>query len=138
MAYGKDFAKSARRHLCAADELVALQSGGSQPGCRAVAGYLFGLSGELALKEIMRDSGMSPLAPSSRKDDPFWAHFPRLKSLLVDQAKGRRSDELKKIAEEPSLFQHWDIDMRYAPTKDIKDRWVMTWQRSARELVGKI
>lgn len=41
MAYKKDFAKSAKRHLRAADELVALPEG-AQPDCRAVAGYLLG------------------------------------------------------------------------------------------------
>lgn len=86
----------------------------------------------------MRGSGVSELAPSERKDDPFWAHFPKLKGLLVDKATGRRRDELKKIAEDSSLFQQWDTDMRYAPTKEIEERWVMAWQKSARELVGKI
>jgi len=83
MAYKQAFLNSAKRHLRAAHELRGLTSGGSQPGCKAVAGYLFGLSGELAVKAMMRDSGMTPLSPDRRRDDPFFAHFPELKSRLL-------------------------------------------------------
>ncbi|MGH7057908.1 MAG: hypothetical protein ACREFZ_08500 [Acetobacteraceae bacterium] len=100
-----------------------------------MAGYLSGLSGELAVKAIMHDSGMLPLAADRRGDDPFYAHFPELKSRLLDTVRGRRSGELRKIAEAPALFQNWDIRMRYAPTADIKDAWVDSWETSARDLV---
>jgi hypothetical protein len=138
MPYGKDFSTSAKRHLRAADELHRLTSGGSQPGCRAVAGYLFGLSGELAVKAIMRESGMVPLAADSRREDPFYAHFPALKSRLLDTVAGRRSGELRRIAEMSALFQNWDTDMRYAPTGHIEVAWVESWKVSAHDLVDKI
>jgi hypothetical protein len=136
MAYREDLQNSARRHLRAADELRGLASGGSQPGCRAVAGYLFGVSGELAVKAIMRDSGMRPLTAERRRDDPFYAHFPELKTQLRDTAKGRRSLELRRIGETAALFQFWDTNMRYAPTGDIEDAWVDSWKTSAHELVN--
>ncbi len=138
MAYRQDLLNSAKRHLRAAHELHGLTSGGSQPGCRAVAGYLFGLSGELAVKAMMRDSGMVPLAVDRRRDDPFYAHFPELKSRLLDTLKGRRSGELRRIAETSALFQNWDTDMRYAPTADIQDAWVDSWKISARDLVDRM
>jgi hypothetical protein len=138
MAYRQDFLSSAKRHLRAAQELCGLTSGGSQPGCKAVAGYLFGLSGELAVKAMMRDSGMVPLAADRRRDDPFYAHFPELKSRLLDTLKGRRSGDLRKIAENSSLFQNWDIDMRYAPAADIQDAWIDAWNTSARDLVARM
>ncbi len=138
MAYRQDLSNSAKRHLRAADELHAMSSSGSQPGCRAVAGYLFGLSGELAVKAIMRQSGMMPMAPDCRRDDPFYAHFQELKSLLRDTVKGRRSGELKKIAEMSTLFQNWDTDMRYAPTEDIQQAWVEAWKISAHDLVHRM
>ena len=125
MAYGEDLRSAAKRHLRAADELCGLTSGGTQPGCRSVAGYLFGLSGELALKEMMRASAMTP----SR------AHFPELKTHIRDTVRGRRAGELRKIAETPALFQYWNIDMRYAPTQDIGPAWVDSWRASAHELV---
>lgn len=135
MAYGQNFISSARRHLQSASSLYAATSAGAQPGAKAVAGYLFGISGELALKEIMRVSGMRPLSPNDRRNDPFYAHFPALKTLLRDTARGRRSAELRRIAENSTLFQHWDTDMRYAPTSDIPDGWIVTWKQSAEELV---
>jgi hypothetical protein len=46
-------------------------SGGAQPGCRAVAGYLFGLSGELAFKATMRDTRYHSL----RDADPSFIDF---------------------------------------------------------------
>ncbi len=138
MAYRQDLSNSAKRHLRAAYELHGLTSGGSQPGCRAVAGYLFGLSGELAVKAIMRDSGMVPLAVERRRDDPFYVHFPELKSRLRDTAKGRRSGELRKIAETSALFQNWNTNMRYAPTDDIEDIWIDSWKTSAEALVDRM
>lgn len=137
MAFGRDLPNSARRHLRAANELFDANAAGAQPGCRAVAGYLYGLSGELAVKAIMRDSGMTPKAPSARRDDPYYAHFPELKSRLRDNAQGRRSGDLRVIAESND-FQDWNTDMRYAPTSDIVDKWVDTWRASAQKLVEKM
>jgi hypothetical protein len=138
MAYSQDMRKAARRHLRAAQILHGQASAGDQPGCKAVAGYLFGLAGELAVKELMRDSGMNPLPPTERRDDPFFAHFPELKTMLSMAAKGRRSEELRRFSEDSSLFQNWDIEMRYAPTKDIKTNWVETWKVSAERLIERM
>lgn len=135
MAYQQDLSSSARRHFRAANELFDTETAGAQPGCRAVAGYLFGLCGELALKAMMRDSGMRPLTEDLRRDDPFYAHFPELKSLIRDFAQGRRSGELRQLAENASLFQYWDTKMRYAPTTDIHNGWVDNWRSSANQLI---
>ena len=62
MAYSQDLKTAARRHLMAAQALYDHTGPGVQPGCKAVAGYLFGMAGELALKELMRGSGLMPLA----------------------------------------------------------------------------
>ncbi|OYX15549.1 MAG: hypothetical protein B7Z15_00025 [Rhizobiales bacterium 32-66-8] len=138
MAYRQDLSNAAKRHLRAANELCGLTAAGCQPGCKAVAGYLFGLSGELAVKAMMQDSGMVPLAPDRRREDPFYAHFPDLKSRLLDTAKGRRSGELRKLAEMSMLFQNWDTEMRYAPTADIEDSWVSAWRMSAHDLANRM
>lgn len=136
MTYRQDFASSARRHLKCASLLFSSEVAGAQPGCKAVAGYLFGVSGELAVKQIMRASGMKPLPPEDRRDDPYFAHFPALKTLLRDSAMGRRSGELRRLAEDHGLFQNWDTDMRYAPTSDIQAGWVAEWKRRAELLVA--
>lgn len=135
MAYQKDMRSAARRHLRGAQELYNSSAAGAQPGCRAVAGYIFGLAGELAVKQMMRESVMRELAASKKRDDPFYAHFPRLKTLLGEQAQGRLHDRLLKIAADPRLFQNWDTNMRYAPTSDVLGDWVVAWKKSAEELV---
>ena len=138
MAYSQDMRKAAHRHLRAAQILHGQAGAGDQPGCKAVAGYLFGATaGELAVKELMRYSGMNPLPLADRRDDPFFAHFPELKRML-STAKGRRSVELRRFSEDSNLFQNWDIAMRYAPTKDINANWVETWKVSAERLIERM
>jgi hypothetical protein len=137
MAYSQDMRTAARRHLRAAQTLYDQVGPSLQPGCMAVAGYLFGLAGELAVKELMRDSGMRPLPTPDRHDDPFFVHFPVLKTMLAT-AKGRRAGELRTFSEDPRLFQNWDIAMRYAPTKDIDANWVETWKVSAERLIDRM
>lgn len=134
MAYGQDLQGSARRHLRAATELHQVASAGAQPGCRAVAGYLFGLAGELAVKALMRNSGMAPLPPKERREDPYYAHFPELTTQLRNTAQGRRSGELLAIANS-NHFQNWNTDMRYASTTEVQPGWVEAWRASALTLV---
>lgn len=138
VGYQRDLKSAARRHLRAAQMLYESCAAGAQPGCRAVAGYIFGLAGELAVKHMMRESGMEELPASERRNDPFFAHFPALKSLLADKIQGRRDGELRRIAEDSRLFQCWATDMRYAPTTDILGTWVDAWKRSAEELVDRM
>jgi hypothetical protein len=120
---------AARRHLKAAQVLYAQDGAGLQPGCMAVAGYLFGLAGELAVKELMRDSGLKPLEDKDRHDDPFYAHFPTLKILLAT-ASGRRAGELRKVSEDASLFQYWNIE--------INAKWVAAWKDCAEQLIERM
>ena len=138
MAYGQDLTNAARRHLKAAQDLHDTKEAGARPGCKAVAGYLFGLSGELALKEMMRASGMKPLAESERRDDPFFAHFPKIKTQIRDIAQGRNSGRLKRFALDSALFQNWDTNMRYAQTSDIQEVWITAWKASAELLVSEM
>ena len=137
MAYSQDLEKSARRHLRAAQVLYNQQQPGDRPGCKAVAGYLYGITGELAIKQIMRRSGIMPLPEGQRQDDPFYAHFPTLKTMLAT-VPGRRAGELQRFWNDPKLFQYWDIAMRYAPTADIREDWVDSWKASAEELVTRM
>lgn len=83
----------------------------------------------------MRTSGMRPLGAEAKASDPYYAHFPMIKRLLI-AAQGRRANELRKIADDPRLFQHWDISMRYAPTGDVDLQWVDQWKLSAHKLIN--
>jgi hypothetical protein len=137
MAYTQDLRSAARRHLRAAQVLHEHAGPGCQPGCSAIAGYLFGIAGELAVKQLMRDSGMKPLPQTDRRDDPFFAHFPVLKQMLTT-AQGRRSGELRRLSDDARLFQNWDTAMRYAPTAEITATQITGWRASAEELVARM
>lgn len=137
MAYNQDLKTAARRHLKAGQVLYEQDGAGTQPGCRGVAGYLFGIAGEIAVKALMRASGMLPLRAEERREDPYYAHFPALRGLL-STAQGRRAGELLQIHKDPSLFQNWDTEMRYAHTGEIKDAWVDAWKASAEKLVDRM
>jgi hypothetical protein len=138
MPYGQDYAGSARRHFAAANDLNDSDNHSKKRGNKAVAGYLFGLTGELALKQMMSESGMRPLSAKQRQNDPFYAHFPYLKSRLRDVASGRRSGELLTHARNDRLFEHWNTDMRYAPTTEVTPDWVSSWKTQAKSLVDAI
>lgn len=136
MAYGSDMAGSAKRHLKSALKLHAETQPTDRRGCRAVSGYLFGLAGELAVKQMMLRSGMTPNA-NDKRNDPFFAHFPSLRSMLADTAHGRLQGVLKHISES-KVFENWSTEMRYAPTSDIQDAWVERWKVQATDLVIKL
>lgn len=138
MAYSHNYQNSARRHFKVAEALYALTSAGAQPGAKAVAGYLYGLAGELAVKQMMIQSGMRPLASDQRRYDPFYKHFPELKTLLLDAASGRRSGELLNTARTDQIFRDWSTDMRYAPTPEIPAERVDGWQSHAKKLIGQM
>ena len=135
MAYSHSYQISARRHLKAADALHALNTAGAQPGAKAVAGYLYGLAGELAVKRMMTLSGMRPLTADQRRYDPFYKHFPELKSFLLTAAAGRRFGELLKVAQSARIFQEWSTDMRYAPTQEVPAHRLNGWQDDAKQLI---
>jgi hypothetical protein len=138
MAYSHNYQTSARRHFGSAQALYAHNAAGAQPGAKAVAGYLYGLAGELAVKQMMTQSGMRPLPEGQRREDPFYKHFPDLKSFLLTSASGRRSGELLTIARTAQLFQEWSTDMRYAPTPEIPVRNVDGWKAHAKQLIDKM
>lgn len=128
--YSIDLAKSARRHFTAALHLNEER----QATDGTIAGYLFGIAAECAMKEIMRNSGMRPLPTEQRREDPFYAHFPQLKTMLCNSAHGRRAGELRKWSSDGNFMRDWDTDMRYAPGRDIERMDALRWRKGA-ELV---
>lgn len=139
--YSIDLASAARRHLRAGQLLDIAAEPGVQPGCKAIAGYLFGLAGELALKQLMRELlNLRPKSGERGRGDPFFAHFPELRSMLLDMeaSHGRRAAELRAILADQKFFQDWNIKMRYAPATDVKSQWVSAWRTTAEELVSRM
>ncbi|MFA7441425.1 MAG: hypothetical protein WCZ66_10725 [Sphingomonadaceae bacterium] len=90
------------------------------------------------MKQMMRRSGMHPLPENERRNDPFYAHFPHLKTLLLDQVSGRRDGELRSIASRSELFQHWTIEIRYAATATIDAVHTNRWKEQAEDLVSRM
>ncbi len=130
--YAKDMRSTAYRHLEAAEHLY------TSSRRHDVAGYLFGIAAECALKRIMSDSGMRPLSKDQRRDDPFYAHFEELKTLLRDSVSGRRQSELRAFAMNDGFMQHWDVSMRYSDGKGIDPKWIARWSKDARAVVDRM
>jgi hypothetical protein len=132
MAYRPNLPASARRHLEAADTLYETERR------RDVAGYLYGIATECALKTMMLEAGLRPLGNDKRKEDPFFAHFPALKTQLRDSQLGRAAAKLMRFIEDPSFMSQWDTDMRYCKGDGIKHDWVESWRNQARDIVSAI
>jgi hypothetical protein len=135
MAYSRNFNNSAIRHLEAADHLEQAPPPNGRPD---VAGYIYGVAAECALKEIMFTSGMRELATDRRRDDPYYAHFPTLKTLLRDQASGRRQSVLKRYSSDVKFMEEWSTEMRYAPSRDVPACQITLWKGQARKLVDEM
>lgn len=138
MAYNTDMAQAARRNWAAAEKLYDdPHAAGAQPGNLAVAGYLYGLAGEMAMKKLIADSQVLAHQQLDRRDDPMWLHFPDLRSAMSAALAGRRAHGLSTLLSKP-LFSKWAINMRYARTSDVQASLVDTWRDNAREVIGYI
>lgn len=129
MPYSPNMRAAAYRHLLAAQSLDAGHR-------RDVAAYLFGIAAECAVKMMMLDSGMRPTTSADRRNDPFFAHFEGLKTLLRDTARGRRAAELIKIANDPRFMQSWDTSMRYSDGKSITPQLSDRYREDANKVVA--
>jgi hypothetical protein len=81
---------------------------------------------------------MRRLDAHRRREDPFYAHFPELKTLLRDQVRGRWAHPLREFAEDQSFMQNWDTRMRYAPGNEIRDQDIERWREHAKKVVAKM
>jgi hypothetical protein len=130
MPYSIDMPASARRNLMAAEALPAARFD--------VAGYLFGLAAECAVKAMMIELGLKPRPAAERRDDPFYQHFPALLVSARNAAKGRRSATLSRILATPQYMANWEIEMRYAAPGDVSAASVQRWAKHAKQTVGAI
>jgi hypothetical protein len=121
---------AARRHLLAAD--ILFQEGSR----RDVAGYLYGIAAECAIKAIMIDAGHRPKENS--KDDPLFAHFPQLRTSLRDFNFGRKGAILHRFISDNNFFSQWDIKMRYCKGSEINSSWIVIWKEQASKAVDSL
>lgn len=131
MAYPIELARAAQRHL----EAAMLLDQTPPSGKRDVAGYLYGIAAECALKQIMWYSGMRP---TDERDDPFFLHFPALKTVLRDCARGRHAGRLSAHARDSRLMAEWDVKMRYADGPSVLGKPIDRWSVQARSLVQEM
>lgn len=134
MAYTLDLPSAARRHR---DAAVMLDQD-PPAGKRDVAGYLYGIAAECALKELMRKAGIRPLPPESRRDDPFFLHFPELKTALRDHVAARGHAALRRHAENSALMAEWDTSMRYTRGPEVLSKPLARWRDQALALVQEM
>ena len=128
MAFDTNLPAAAHRHLQAADILC------EDPGHRRdVAGYLYGIAAECAIKEMLRPL---PLPPQYDKNAMFYAHFPELCTLLRDALGGRSAMPLSTLINNKAFMNNWNVKMRYADARQIRPEWVTAWQQQAKDAVG--
>jgi len=130
MAFTHKLCEAARRHLHAADILC------EEPGHRRdVAGYLYGIAAECAIKHMVIPI---PIPPEHDKQKIAYSHFPELRTLLRDALSGRRfaGTPLFQFVMQDAFMNNWHISMRYADARQIKDDWVRAWQKQARDAVS--
>jgi hypothetical protein len=126
MTFTAKMPEAARRNLQAAEQLDAGHR-------RDVAGYLYGLAAECAIKEIVKPI---PIPSKHDKDAIFYAHFPKLRTLLRDALAGRRLKPVLTFILNDAFLHNWDVAMRYADAQQIHPAWVDDWKRQAKHVVG--
>jgi hypothetical protein len=131
MSFELDLRRAAYRNFEAAEHLVGSAR-------FDVAGYLYGIAAECAVKAMLGEVGIRPLSAGLKRDDPYFAHFPELKTQVRDNLSGRRSSPLTKFMNDSKFMAHWAIAMRYSPGHDIKPEWVQAWRDQARQVIASI
>ena len=126
MAFIPKMPEAAHRNLQAADQLDAGHR-------RDVAGYLYGLAAECAIKQMVI---LLRLPQQINKKDILFAHFPHLRTLLRDAFTGRRGAAVWAVIINNKFLHNWDVAMRYADATQISDEWVNDWRQQARDVVS--
>lgn len=127
MAYRLDFGASARRHWLDGKQLLAARRA-------QAAGYHFGFAAECAVKSILYKHNIPQGA--DRREDPYWAHFPELRTILLRDGKGRLPQKLYDVIAKASFMQEWDTDIRYAMDGSISEERASKWRDQADEVIG--
>ena len=130
MAFTHDLPGAARRNLEAADKLYKPDKG---PHRKDVAGYLYGIAAECAIKQMLIPIRMPP---EHDKYAILFAHFPELRKLLRECLQGRNATTLMRFIDNDAFMNNWHISIRYADAREIRKEWVETWQKQARDVVN--
>jgi hypothetical protein len=85
---------------------------------------------------MMVEAGIRP--HRNKRDDPFYAHFPELKTMLRDRLQGRRGTPLIAFVQSDAFMNNWSTVMRYCDGKEIESKWISTWSGDATQAVACI
>ncbi|MBY4771902.1 hypothetical protein [Burkholderia ambifaria] len=124
MAYTYDMEDAAKRHY---DDGCTLAGGLRHDN----AGYHFGLSVECVIKQVLsRTYGLRP------SDRAWWAHFPELRNVAELFVSTRANATLRRIIEDNSLMQEWDVTMRYSKNSSVPTSRATKWKNQANSALG--
>lgn len=123
MPYTVNLQAAAHRHLDAADKLDRNRR-------EDVAGYLYGIAAECAVKEMAR------ALPGGRRLDILHAHFPELRTLVRDALSGRAAQPLLRLVQHDGFLNEWDVKMRYAAGDEVREKPLAQWAAQARQAVN--
>ncbi len=133
MAFTPNMQQAAHRHH---DAALTLDKTSKRPA----AAYLFGLAAECAVKALL-EAAKVPQNVNSRDDNPYFAHFPKLRDLLIDAIHGRGGGRLAPFAKDDFMTE-WDITVRYAHTEEIvgkvdgREKRYDRWKENARAAIA--
>ena len=129
MAYNIDLTASAKRHFRDGETLLVAKSAQH-------AGYHFGFAAECALKSVLYRHNLPRHA--ERRADPYWAHFPELRTLLIRDGRGRLQQKLYDVVAHGSFMQLWDTDIRYASDRSVDEPHARKWREQADQIFGLV
>jgi hypothetical protein len=130
MAFVRNLPEAARRNLQAAE---ALDKGPR----RDVAGYLYGIAAECAVKHMAIPL---QIPPEHDKKAILYEHFPELRTRLRDalQGRGRRTQTLWRLIANDAFMNNWHVKMRYADARQISSQWVNAWKQQAQDAINSM
>lgn len=129
MAYQIDLAASAKRHWDDGQNLLGAKRA-------QAAGYHFGFAAECAVKSVLYKHTVP--RGEDRRSDPYWAHFPELRILLIRDGKGRLPQQLYNVIAHGSFMQEWDTDIRYASNGAVDEPRAVRWRDQADSVIGLV
>ena len=127
MTYQLDLSASAIRHYRDGEKLLAAKSAQH-------AGYHFGFAAECAIKSFLHQHTFP--RHEEHHTDPFWAHFPELRTLLIRDRRGRLPQKLYDAIAHGAFMQHWDTDIRYASDHSVDEPRARKWREQADQILG--
>jgi hypothetical protein len=127
MAYQIDLSAAAKRHWFDAETLLTSKRAQS-------AGYHYGYAVECALKSVLYRHNIPRQA--DRRNDPYWAHFPELRTLLIRDGKGRLPQRIYNLIAQGAFMQYWDTDIRYAIDRAVDEQQANRWRKEADKILG--